>query len=322
MTSSSPDRRVKLGISLGEYGPHASPERIIARAALAEELGLDCVWVSDRVVVPAAVDTCFPYARHDAGYDPVSAEVQHEALMTMSWVAACTERVGVGVSVLALPLREPMLLARQLATLAAFAEGRVIMGVGVGWMREEFEIAAPGTWSRRGQLTDDYLELLDRLWKGDGEIAYQGEAYQSRAVRFEPKPTIRPRIEVGGNSRVALSRAARFGDAWHALQLDVRELRLAAEALGEIEETIGRTAAPVSITLRCGLDSSNGNRSDAPAWHLGGSDERIADHIGQYVDAGVETFVFDLQPEQDESAHRDQLERVSALGCGLQYVPR
>ena len=303
----------RFGITLGEFGPHSSAERIIRRARMAEELGLDAVWVSDRVVVPAAVETPYPYARPGAAFDPASAERQYEALVTMACVAMSTSRIGVGVSVLALPLREPMLLARQLATLYAFAEGRVTIGVGVGWMREEFAIAAPGTWSRRGPLTDDYLELLDRLWRDGGEIAYAGRAYRSPAVRFEPKPGTRPRIEVGGNTRLALRRAARFADAWHGIQLDPQAIRDSTRALRSIEHEVGRSGNPVSVTLRCSLDSSRDLPTEAPPWRLGGTGDRVADAIDRYIDAGVETFVFDLQPEEDEAGHRDLLARLLTL---------
>ena len=302
---------MKLGISLGEYGPRAGPARILDRAATAVELGLDCVWVSDRVVVPSTVETRYPYAHHDAGFDPVSAEVQHEALVTMAWAAAAQPALGVGVSVLALPLREPMLLARQLATLMAFAPGRITVGVGVGWMREEFAIAAPHTWEARGRFTDDYLALLQRLWTSEGDVAFEGDVYRSPAVRFAPRPRTAPRIEVGGNSRTARRRAARFADAWHAMQLEVEEIAEAGEELRTMTRDDDR--GPVSITLRCSLDDTGADLPDAPTWHFGGTDARLADALGRYTEAGVESLVFDLQPDDDPAPHRDVLERVSEI---------
>ena len=132
------------------------------------------------------------------------------------------------------------------------------------------------------------------------------------AVRFEPKPRTRPRIEVGGNSRRALRRAARFGDAWHAIQLGPNAIRQSARTLRSFGREVGREN-PVAITLRCTLDASRDLPPDAPPWRLGGSGDRFADAIGRYVDAGVETFVFDLQPEGDEAGHRRLLADLPAL---------
>ena len=304
---------MKLGASVGGYGPSASSTGMVNRAAMCEQVGLDSVWVSDRVVVPSKVATPYPFSRHGGAYDPVSAEIQYEALISLAVLGATTQSLAVGVSVLALPLREPMLLARQVATVHAMVGGRVIIGVGVGWLREEFDIAAPGAWPRRGRLTDDYLQLLRTLWTMPGDVPFTGAEYHASAVRFEPKPVPPPRIEVGGNSATAIKRAARFGDAWQPMQLDPADVRAAADRMRSLQAEAGRGGVTVGITMRCNLDVSPAPPDDQPAWHIGGSDERIADALGQYAEAGVDAVLFDLVPDDDESRSREALERVCEI---------
>jgi probable F420-dependent oxidoreductase len=227
----------------------------------------------------------------------------------MAVVAGCTSNVRIGVSVLALPAREPLLLAKQLATLDNLSSGRTIVGVGLGWLREEFDLVAPGAWERRAERTDDYLALFDQLWNHDGPVEFQGSVYSCAPVLFEPKPSQRPRppIEVGGNSPAARGRAVRFGDAWHAMQLAPADIAPATADIRARELEAGREAGSVGVTVRCSLCAPDAG-NDAAAWRVRGTGPDLASAITSYAEAGVDTMVFDLDPSLDERAAADAID--------------
>lgn len=187
---------VDLQVLLPNEAPDLDPRQFAELAQLAEELGYESVWLPDHVLPPG------PFGEVYGGV--------YEPLVTLAYVAAATERIGLGTSVLILPLREPYVLAKQVATLSRLSGGRLVLGVGVGWNAEEFaEVGAD--FAGRGKRTDETLDLLERLFTtGRGPSG----GY------FEPGPAARVPILVGGNSTVALRRAARAGDAWLSAGLD------------------------------------------------------------------------------------------------------
>jgi probable F420-dependent oxidoreductase len=296
---------MRLGIALGEYGPHASRERIIHLATSADRHGLDSVWCSDRIVVPARVETPYPYSRSTA-YDPYQAQCSFEPLVTMAVVAGCTANVRIGVSVLALAAREPLLLAKQLATLDNLSAGRVVAGVGLGWLHEEFDLVAPGAWERRVALTDDFLALFPRLWNEDGPVAFEGTAYSCEPLLFQPKPSQQPRIpvEVGGNSAAARRRAVRAGDAWHAMQLSPADIEFGTAQIRAEEARLGRAAGSVGVTVRCSLVPLGDYEGD-DTWRVPASRTGVAAAVEAYAAAGADTIVFDLDPTVDGDAAVD-----------------
>jgi probable F420-dependent oxidoreductase len=181
---------------LPNEAPDLDPRRFAELARTAEELGYESVWLPDHVLPPG------PFGEVYGGV--------YEPLVTLAYVAAATERIGLGTSVLILPLREPYVLAKQVATLSRLSGGRLFLGIGVGWNDAEFaEVGAD--FAGRGRRTDETLTLLDRLFTtGRGPSG----GY------FEPRPAARVPILVGGNSTVALRRAAHAGDAWLSAGLD------------------------------------------------------------------------------------------------------
>jgi probable F420-dependent oxidoreductase len=185
-----------LQVVLPNEAPDLGPGQFAELARLAEELGYESVWLPDHVLPPG------PFGEVYGGV--------YEPLVTLAYVAAATERIGLGTSVLILPLREPYVLAKQVATLSRLSGGRLVLGVGVGWNAEEFaEVGAD--FAGRGKHTDETLDLLERLCTtGRGPSG----GY------FEPRLAARVPILVGGNSMPALRRAARTGDAWLGVQLD------------------------------------------------------------------------------------------------------
>jgi len=189
---------VHLGVILPNYGAGSSPAAIRRTAELAEELGYDSVWTTEHIIVgPEGVD---PYARV---YDP---------LVTLGWIAGWTERIGLGTSIVLVPLHNPMHLAKQAATLAELRPGGVMLGVGMGWHTDEFEFMGV-EFEGRGRRGDEALRVIRALWSGERD--FEGEHWSFHDATSEPLPSPPPEIWVGGSSAAAIRRARKLGDAWH-----------------------------------------------------------------------------------------------------------
>ena len=199
----------------GAHLPHLG--RSVDRASLVEfvqtieTLGFHSGWVSDHVCWPVAIESRYPGNASGEFQDPHMGWL--DPLGTLLFVAACTERLRLGTTVLILPYRPPVLTAKQLATLDVLSEGRLIVGAGVGWMREEAEVLGM-PWDHRGARSNEQLELMRALFN-DPTPSYHGEYYQIPEVGFEPKPLQDPLpIWIGGFTSAAFERAARFGQGF------------------------------------------------------------------------------------------------------------
>jgi probable F420-dependent oxidoreductase len=189
---------VHFGVILPNFGAESSPARIRAVAETAEELGFHSVWATEHIVVgPEGVD---PYGRV---YDP---------LVTLGWVAGWTERIGLGTSIVLVPLHNPFHLAKQTATLQELSGGRVTLGIGMGWHRDEFEFMGV-PFEGRGRRADEAIRLIRALWRG--EPSFRGPNWSYQDATAEPHPSPHPEIWVGGSSEPAIRRARQLGDAWH-----------------------------------------------------------------------------------------------------------
>jgi probable F420-dependent oxidoreductase len=189
---------VHFGVILPNYGAGSSPDGIRATAELAEELGFDSVWVTEHIIVgPEGVD---PYGRV---YDP---------LVTLGWIAGWTGRVGLGTSIVLAPLHDPMRLAKEVATLQELSGGRVTLGVGMGWHRDEFEFMGI-EFEGRGRRGDEVIRILRALWSGERD--FEGRIWSFHDATAEPHPSPQPEIWVGGSSDRAIRRARELGDVWH-----------------------------------------------------------------------------------------------------------
>jgi probable F420-dependent oxidoreductase len=193
---------MKFGIHLPQAGPAATPAAIQAAASQAEDLGFSDVWVSDHLAVPRT-----------AKYPPSAYIV--EPLITLTWAAAVTRSVGLGTTVLVLPLRPPVLLAKMLAAIDLMSEGRVILGGAGGWLKQEFD-ALGVPFESRGARTDEAIEILRRCWSEDPiDLSAPASGVKMVDMRAKPQPTRPIPIWVGGHSEAAYRRAVRLGDGWH-----------------------------------------------------------------------------------------------------------
>jgi probable F420-dependent oxidoreductase len=243
---------VQFGVALPNYGPLAHADGLVRLARRAEELGADGVWVSDHLVAPVAAQSIYPYDRRPEPRpgDLGVIEEFYEPIVTLAVLAGQTRRVQLGVSAYVMPYRNPVVTAKQVATLDALSGGRVILAVGVGWLREEFA-ALDVPFTARGRRTDDYLAVCRALWSG-GTASYEGETYRLPPVRTGPSPVQRPHppLWIAGNSPAAIERAARHGDGWHGIDLSPDELSRTAARIRASAGKHGRPAEGVRITLR------------------------------------------------------------------------
>jgi probable F420-dependent oxidoreductase len=225
---------VQVGIHLPQFGRASSPTAISRAARLAEDLGFADVWVSDHVAIPAAQDYPSPYL-----YDP---------LLTLTWAAAATERIGLGTSVLVVPQHNPLALANMLASLDALSGGRLTIGAGVGWSAAEF--AALGqSFGDRGRRMDEMLDVLRACW-GPDPVDFDGEFVHLDAMKVQPKPPHQIPIWVGGRSEPAFRRAAARGDGFHAIGLDPEGAARVVERMRR-----DRPESSFTISLRTGWDA-------------------------------------------------------------------
>jgi probable F420-dependent oxidoreductase len=167
--------------------PWATAESIVSLGTGAEALGFDSLWVSDQVVIPSELSTSFTHGTTGI-YDIEANQNFFEALSVLSYLAGRTTRVKLGTSVLVLPYRQPLVVAKQWATLDALSGGRTILGVGAGFMREQFEVLGMGTFDRRGTATDDAIRIFRAAWAPGAEVSFTGELYRFPPIRFLPKP--------------------------------------------------------------------------------------------------------------------------------------
>src|ERR671927_251261 len=197
---------------------------IEAVGRMADELGFDSVWCNDHVAVPSGQEGGGEPA-YGAAYGEDRGQHIYEPLIVLAYLAAVTRRVMLGTSVYLLPLRNPVLAARQAVSLDQLSDGRLVLGVGVGWLESEF--AALGVpYRERGSRTDEAIAVLKASW-GPDSAEFHGRHHSFTSVEFLPKPVQRPHppLWIGGRSDAAVRRAARAGDAWHPSHLTVDELR-------------------------------------------------------------------------------------------------
>ena len=278
---------MEFGLHLPHVGPLATREGITAFAQLAEELGFDALWVSDHVVVPRSLDSRYPYSRD--GSFPVSPDVPlMEPLATLLFAAAITERVKLGTTVLIIPMRNPIVTAKQLATLDVLSNGRLILGVGAGWMEEEFKMLGV-PFERRGARTNEYIRLIKALWTEENP-SFEGEFWQIKDVGFSPKPLQQPHppIWTGGHSAPALRRAGRLSDGWHAVGVPPETLREQFQEVQRHAEEAGRDPASLTLSVRPRV------RLDDPA--------KTIELLRSYREVGVSHAVLEVfAPDMDRA---------------------
>jgi len=228
--------------------PFTTPELLAAVGSEAEARGVHGIWVGEHVVLFDQYASSYPYAADGRIPVPPGTGLL-EPLNTLSFLAAHTSSVRLGTAMVLLPQRNPVYTAKEVATLDWLSGGRVDFGVGVGWLREEFD-ALGVPWARRGARTDEYLGVLRTLWC-DERSRFSGEFYELPDCGMYPKPVQSPHppIHIGGESDAALARVARGAQGWHTFNRLPEDLAAPLAVLDRHLEAAGRSRSEVRITV-------------------------------------------------------------------------
>jgi probable F420-dependent oxidoreductase len=293
---------VRFGFYLPTRGPTATPEALETLLARGEALGFSSVVIADHIVFPVTIRSKYPYTV--SGAFPGQGDAL-EQLSLMAFVAGKSRRLRLISSVMILPHRNPVVTAKMLATIDVLSGGRVTVGVGVGWLREEFQALGAPDFDRRGAVSDEYLRIFKTLWTQD-PASFHGEFYRFDGIRCLPHPAQKPHppIWVGGHSRAALRRVARLGDGWHpvganpAVPLRPTELRASLDELYRLTEAERRDPAALTISYKAPIyDPGQGVDGGAERRPFSGSQQAIADDIGAFAGLGVSELIFDFRAE-------------------------
>jgi probable F420-dependent oxidoreductase len=290
-------------MKIGFFAPHVGPSSRdgIARACdIADELGADILWAVDHIAFPYGFKAVYPYATHEFGESPDQPLEWWDCLSVLQFLAARTERVQVGTGVLVLPYRHPVATAKAVATIDQLSGGRVLFGVGVGWLRDEFEALQLHPFDDRGAVSDEQLQIMKAVWT-DQRASFSGRFYDFPEISVTPKPAQRPHppILVGGNSKPALRRTVQHGDGWHALMLLPEEMVEHHERLQALAQDAGRTEdIPISLLVGATITKDASIYPKLDAAHrrqaMVGTVDQIVEQLVAYRDAGVahiHTFV-------------------------------
>jgi probable F420-dependent oxidoreductase len=305
-----------IGCSLPTSGAAADPSAIGSLAETAEGLGFDSVWISDHVVVPERISSAYPYTT-DGRFPTQATNPYLEPLTTLGYLAGITHRVRLGIAVLILPYRHPLLTAKMVATLDNLSAGRVDLGIGVGWMREEFEaLGQPeAVYTHRGSASDEQLRIFTSVWTED-VAGFDGRFYHFEPVGAHPHPIQKPRppIWIGGHTRPALRRVAQLGDGWLPIggrppaDLPPDEFAAGIATIRTEAEKVGRNPDQLRVCFDTTVDFA---ATDGRPFS--GSSTEIARQLQAYLDAGADSLVIAfgrLAPGEYERALRRFVDEV------------
>ncbi len=286
---------MEIGLQIPHTGAPATPQFVREWCSLADQAGFASLWGVDHLVMPQHTDSLYTLARRPAaiGDDGVSSLLapNFELMTTLAYVAAVTDRIKIGTSVAVLSIRNAILNARQLATVDRYSGGRLIYGVGVGWVKEEAD-ALNMPWDRRGARSEEHIALLRALWTEPGaHVEFHGEFWDVPPMDPEPRPVQRPiPILIGGHSEVAIDRAARIGDGWIAASMSPERL---ADHMGLLRAAAARhDRDPATMFVHCAMSRGT------PA---------TLEQMQRYADIGVQSLSLDIDSIDELKRFADEV---------------
>jgi probable F420-dependent oxidoreductase len=288
---------LKVGLLAPHTGAAAGPESLRQVAVAAEGLGFDSMWCGDHVMLPANQESQYPYGSQDAddSYEVPADRPFLEPMSSLGFLAAVTTRLTLGVSVAILPYRSPALWAKTIGTVNLLARGRFVLGAGVGWLAEEFEVLG-SDFSTRGRRVDETLRFLQTAWEATGPVSFEGEFIEVKDMYLNPAKgaDVPPPVWVGGNGAPALRRTAAFGDAWHP-HIRGTTPKVLAEGLGRIVELADGRSPDGGFTgaIHCPLEIAD--QVAGHPWEIGrmeGPLDYLAETLEEYRQAGLAHIIF------------------------------
>jgi probable F420-dependent oxidoreductase len=289
---------MRFGIGLPTAGAAANGPDLIHLAQRAEVLGYESVWSGDHLIMPTAAITQYPYTA-DGSFARPPSEGFLEPFTLLAYVAGATRSIKLGMTVIILPYRNPIVQAKMLACLDILSGGRLICGVGVGWLEKEFQVLQ-ASFKDRGPVSDEYLEIFKILWTQDNP-EFHGKFYDFDGIAFWPKPTQRPHppIWVGGHSRRAIRRAVRYGDAWHPTRQTPDFVQQYVPYLHAEAARQGRDPNTLTISLKRSLHFTDiglsGEALSRSNHALIGRTPDVIDDVRRCRDIGIEQLTFDFR---------------------------
>ena len=303
---------MKYGFSIPNRGPNASPKNLATLVRKAEELGYHCGSTGDHIVVPTNIGSRYPYT--EGGEFPGSSSGESmEQITLLAYLAGITQKLQLVTGVIIVPHRNPLLAAKALATLDVLSNGRLVVGIGAGWMKEEFQALDLPPFEERGAVTDEYIRAFKELWSSDNPT-FEGKYCRFSDITFLPKPVQKPHppIWVGGESPRAIRRTAELADGWYPIgsnpdfPMGTPELLAAGiKRLASRANRAGRDPSQIEIIYRSHnyeiKKESTGERDP-----FTGTAAEIASDIRQYEEMGVGQLVVDffrISPSFDDALH-------------------
>ncbi len=286
---------MNIGISIPRIPDPAGLKRFAQRA---EILGFESVLLGDHVVLPTGGTNQYPYTA-DGSFSSASDAPFLETMTLLGFLAACTDTVKIGSTVVILPYRNPVVQAKMFAFLDVLSGGRIICGVGVGWLEKEFEVLGV-PYAERGQMSDEFIEIFKVL--GEDDLPeYHGKHYQFDKIHFYPKPVQKPHIPiwVGGHTKAVLRRTAKYGDCWHTTR---QTPEFVAENLPYLRQRIERAqrdVKSVSISLKRSLHFTDIGITESSSIRSGGAliagTQEVIDDVYACCEIGIDQLTFDFR---------------------------
>ena len=304
---------MQFGFYLPNSGEGAQPDALASIAQTGDRLGYYCMVAPDHILQPRTVNSRYPYSITGdilAGGNSGQGEWP-EQVTTLAFLAGITRNIRLVTSVMIVPYRNPLLTAKMLATLDVLSKGRLVLGAGVGWMEEEFELLDAPPFAERGAVTDEYLRAFIELWSNDNPV-FHGDYVRFSDITFLPKPVQKPHppIWIGGQSRRAIRRAAELGDAWHpvgaipAAPLEPAELAGNLAILRRYAERAGRNPDEIQVSMKAPLYDAATGPGNARR-RFSGSPEDVLEDVHAYAEAGATHLIFDFRsPSHQETEER------------------
>jgi len=267
---------------------------------MAETLGFESVLAGDHIVLPTAGTNQYPYTA-DGSFSRPSSEPFLETMTLLGYLAAFTDRIKLGSTVIILPYRNPVVQAKMFASLDVLTGGRIICGVGVGWLEKEFEILGLD-YHQRGAMTDECLGIMQALWT-QSNPEFHGKYYDIDGIQFEPKPIQQPGIPVwvGGHTKAALRRTAKYGSCWHTTR---QTPEFVAENLPYLRDRIkkeGRELSEVTVSLKRSLHFTDMGMNEGGYVRSGGSlvasTREVLEDLHACQEIGIDQLTYDFRVE-------------------------
>ena len=288
---------MEIGISIPRIPDVPGLKRFVE---MAETLGFESVLAGDHIVLPTAGTNQYPYTA-DGSFSRPSSEPFLETMTLLGYLAAFTDRIKLGSTVIILPYRNPVVQAKMFASLDVLTGGRIICGVGVGWLEKEFEILGLD-YHQRGAMTDEFLGIMQALWS-QSNPEFHGKYYDIDGIQFEPKPIQQPAIPVwvGGHTKAALRRTAKYGSCWHTTR---QTPEFVAENLPYLRDRIkkeGRELSEVTVSLKRSLHFTDMGMNEGGYVRSGGSlvasTREVLEDLHACQEIGIDQLTYDFRVE-------------------------